>query len=271
MGADINARLMLISDTVMAFLQCDIYSEALEMSTSVNVINPFAMRNIKGYKTEKICPPPVLYLLHGISDDHTMWMRRTSIERYVMGLNITVVMPAAARSFYRDMEHGYKYFTYIAYELPEIIESMFKVSPAREDTFMAGFSMGGYGAYKIALSRPERYYAAASMSAPLDSRSTYDLYKDIRDVELIFGDNGPTDQDDLTYLAKNIKGSKPKLYQCCGIEDVFYKNNLKFIEEIAGLGFDHIYEEGPGEHTWDYWDENIKKVMDWLKSINNNI
>ena len=89
----------------MAFIQCDFFSEVLGFSCSMNVILPQ-----QTYKRKDI---PTLYLLHGLSDDHTIWMRRTSIERYVASMGLAVVMPAVHRSFYTDMAAGYRYLPFI--------------------------------------------------------------------------------------------------------------------------------------------------------------
>src|SRR5262249_36404389 len=111
---------------------------------------------------------PVLYLLHGMSDDHTVWQRRTSIERYVTRLNLAVVMPAVQRSFYTDTQTGQRYWTFISEEVPAVARAYFPLSELREETYVAGLSMGGYGAFKLALTYPERYAAAASLSGALD-------------------------------------------------------------------------------------------------------
>src|SRR5213080_4930690 len=113
-------------------------------------------------------PPPVLYLLHGLSDDDTIWLRRTSIERYVAPLGLAVVMPQVHRSFYTDQASGGNYWTFLSEELPELVGTLFRVSQRREDTFVAGLSMGGYGAVKWALRQPDRFAAAASLSGGLD-------------------------------------------------------------------------------------------------------
>ena len=142
----------------MALIQCDFYSEVLQLSTSMNVILPQPARSRY----------PVLYLLHGLSDDHTIWLRRTSIERFVDPLGLAVVMPAVHRSFYTDMAAGNRYWTFVGRELPALVRAFFPVSRRREDTFVAGLSMGGYGAFKLALSFPQRFAAAASLSGALD-------------------------------------------------------------------------------------------------------
>jgi S-formylglutathione hydrolase FrmB len=112
--------------------------------------------------------PPVLYLLHGMSDDHTAWLRYTSIERYAAAAGLAVVMPAAARSFYTDEAQGHAFWALVADELPEIVSSFFRVSTRPERTYVAGLSMGGYGAVKLALARPRQFAGAASLSGALD-------------------------------------------------------------------------------------------------------
>ena len=127
----------------MALIQCDFFSESLGFSTTMNVILPQPAR--ERYR--------VLYLLHGMSDDHTIWCRRTSIERYVDPLGLAVVMPAVHRGYYTDMAAGYRYWTFISEELPALARSFFPLSHKREDTFVAGLSMGGALALRLAEQR----------------------------------------------------------------------------------------------------------------------
>ena len=98
--------------------------------------------------------PPLLYLLHGLSDDATAWTRYTSIERYAQAYGLAVVMPQVQRSFYCDQVHGGRFWTFMTQELPEVVQRFFHVSSRREDTFVAGLSMGGFGAMKWALHEP---------------------------------------------------------------------------------------------------------------------
>jgi S-formylglutathione hydrolase FrmB len=214
---------------------------------------------------------PTLYLLHGLSDDHTIWQRRTSIERYVSDMGIAVVMPNVGRSFYTDMKHGYNYFTFISEELPEIARQFFPLSDKREDNFAAGLSMGGYGAFKLALRCPNKYAAAASLSGAVDMaiRVKSNEIQDTTELENIFGNLNSikNSENDLFYLAKNVSasnGPKPKLYQCCGTEDFLYEDNIKFKNFIEKTNLDYTYEEGPGIHEWKYWDDQIQKVLKWL-------
>lgn len=132
----------------MAHLRCEFFSESMGLSTSMTVILPQQTTGQIGM-TGQVGddPPPVLYLLHGLSDDDTIWLRRTSIERYVADRGLAVVMPAVHRSFYTDEVYGGKFWTFVSEELPALVSEFFRVSDRREDTFVAGLSMGGYGAF----------------------------------------------------------------------------------------------------------------------------
>ena len=155
----------------MAMIRCNYFSETLGLSTSMTVIVPQATKGqigMKGVATRE--RHPVLWLLHGGSDDDTIWMRRTSIERYVSELGLAVVMPQVQLSFYTDMAYGGKYGTFLMEELPQIARSLFPLSDAREENYVAGLSMGGYGAFKWALSKPDMFAAAAGLSTGI-SRS----------------------------------------------------------------------------------------------------
>ncbi len=247
----------------MALMQCSFTSEVLGIMASMNVIVP----QIPNRKEKKF---PVLYLLHGLSDDHTAWLRRTSIERYAELRELAVVMPAVNRSFYTDMKYGYRYGTFMSEELPSIVQSLFPISEKREDNFVAGLSMGGYGAMKLALGNPEKYAAAASLSGAVDLAGRYLSEEDILpDFDFIFESREKIkgSKDDLFYLAEQVaasEGLKPKIYQCCGTEDFLYEDNVRFRDFMKKLPFDYLYEEEHGVHEWSYWDKKIQNVLRWL-------
>jgi S-formylglutathione hydrolase FrmB len=257
----------------MALIQCDFFSEVLGLSTSMNVILPQAARGQIGVAAAaRSGPHPVLYLLHGLSDDHTIWCRRTSIERYVAPLGLAVVMPAVGRSFYTDQVHGLRYWTFVSEELPETVASLFPVSTERDETFVAGLSMGGYGAFKLALRQPERFAAAASLSGALDLSPRFQEERDearlgewadtFGDLEAVAGSD-----EDLTALAEKLAaahGPRPALYQWCGTEDFLHEDNVRFRDHARRLGLDLVYEEGPGGHEWACWDRQIRRVLEWL-------
>jgi putative tributyrin esterase len=256
----------------MALLDCHFFSQVLRLACTMSVILPDPVTSGDG-----ITPPPrshsypTLYLLHGMSDDHTTWQRRTSIERYVESLDLAVVMPAVQRSFYTDMHMGGRYWTFISQEVPALARHYFPLSEARDETYVAGLSMGGYGAFKLALTYPERYAAAASLSGALDvvrlTRS--EEAAGAGEFGYIFGAanalaHGP---NDLFYLAERLveqAGPRPALYQWCGTEDGLYADNVRFHQHTQALGLSVTYGEGPGGHEWSCWDEQIQRVLAWL-------
>lgn len=257
----------------MALYHCSNQSEILGVSVSYNVIVP-PKKYVKGGEPNS-GPLPVLYLLHGLSDNENTWIRNTSIERHLWQSNFICVTPNVGRSFYADMVHGYKYWTFITEELPFMIQSTFSISCKREDTFVAGLSMGGYGAFKIALNYPERIRAAASFSGCLDlaAHVTNPVSLPKYDFELVFGKNVKIDktENDLIYmLEKNANRSNmPSLYQSCGTEDFLYQDNKKFKNVAETNKYELYYEEEPATHEWGYWDRQINKAIAYFKKIRN--
>ncbi|MEV6595886.1 alpha/beta hydrolase family protein [Actinoplanes sp. NPDC051346] len=253
----------------MALIRCDFYSEALALATSMTVLLPQQASTQIGLSGRAGGEaPPVLYLLHGLTDDDTAWTRYTSIERYADAKGITVFMPQVHRSFYANERHGAKFWTFLTEELPEVVSSFFRVSTRREDTFVAGLSMGGYGAFKWALRQPERFAAAASLSGALDLAYLSEQDKRPHIVELmarVFGDRpvAGTD-DDLLQLLTDAGPELPALMLRCGIDDHLVAQNRRFVEACREQGVDLDAEFGPGEHEWGYWDAQIQSVLDWL-------
>jgi S-formylglutathione hydrolase FrmB len=256
----------------MILTEVRFFSETLTLGCTMQVLLP--QRSLKEAAGKPRKKMRTLYLLHGHSDDHTAWQRWTSIERYAEGLNLAVVMPAVHLSFYTDMVYGGKYLQFISEEVPAVVRDMFSLSPRRGDNFVAGLSMGGYGAFKLALTHPERYAAAASLSGAVDIREVVKAHGDpddktwLREMRNVFGDldKVPGSKHDLFTLARKAARSavRTRLYQCCGTEDQLYADNVRFRDAIRRLPLDLTYEEGPGEHAWAYWDKMIQSVLRWM-------
>ncbi len=257
----------------MALIHCEFFSDTLELNVGMNVILPQATAtHAHHHEGVSLDPPhPTLYLLHGLSDNHTGWLRQTSIERYASFKNLAVVMPDAHRSFYTDMKSGHNYWTFITQELPVLCRRFFSLSDRREDNFVAGLSMGGYGAFKWAFTNPQMFCAAASLSGALDrTKRMMASDKMAQEFANVFGDPAkyPGSENDLLHLASRLaEGSKPRpaLYQCCGTADVVYPENVSFRDHLRDLGLSAAYHEHPGEeHEWGYWDRMIQDVIEWL-------
>lgn len=253
----------------MALIHLSLYSDTLMMDSSVTIIFPQNCDRVLDENKPLFKPPyKVLYLLHGLKQNETSWSRMSSIERYVSQLPLVVVMPSVHRSFYTDQERGFPYFTYVADELPALMKEMFNISSRREDTFVAGLSMGGYGAFKLALSRPEQYGYAASLSGAVDLvglRSQFDDPATEAELENTFGDLDRVEDSghDLFALAKELGAIKPGLFISCGTEDYLYEGNIRFRDTFSE-SLSITYHEEEGAHTWDYWDRNIQRVLSWL-------
>lgn len=251
----------------MARLDVDFFSEALEVGASITVLLPqpvSAQVGLTGAAAESADGPPVLYLLHGLSDDHTAWTRYTSVERYAAEHGVAVVMPAVGRSFYANEVHGHAYWDFLADELPSVVGRFLRVSSRREDTFVAGLSMGGYGALKWALRRPERFAAAASLSGALDVaevRESPDLGGLWRRV---FGDGLAPSDDLFSLLDRADPETLPTLYVGCGTQDHLYRSTSRFADALRAKGIDARVELRPGDHEWGYWDEELRRVLAWL-------
>ena len=264
----------------MAIIECKFFSRELYRSVSVNVVLPLPDSGDDFFEGQTPLPGngkkyQVLYLLHGFSADHTDWARFSGIERYAQAKRLAVVMPSGDNSFYANLCHGGNYYNYIAKELPSVMEKLFPISGKAEDKFIAGLSMGGYGAYKIAMRNPDDYAAAASLSggmrivsgetAARPSGVPVDTFlREVYGAELQY--YNPEEEDLFVLLENAVKnGIKlPKLYQCCGTEDFIYPANVEFRDFAQNLGVELTYVEGPGVHNWDFWDPYIRKVLDWL-------
>lgn len=251
----------------MALFEMHAYSKSLGIQVTVNVIIP--QRSNTGEigvgGVEKSNSIKCLYLLHGLSDDQSIWLRRSSIERYAQESGICVVMPCGDRSFYTDMKYGGKYFTYISEELPALIHEFFDVSDRREDNFIAGLSMGGYGALKIGMRCCDRFSAAAGMSSVADIVASTSMFPSA--LVPVFGEELEVPEDeDLLKLAEqtNSNPNKPRIFMGVGTEDSLYKQNQTLRAKFESLDYDFTYRESKGAHEWGFWDEYIRYIICWL-------
>lgn len=253
----------------MACTEFHYYSRVLDIDVTVSVILP----EVKTMLEQDGKPLPTLYLLHGLSDDHTHWIRQTRLEFYARRYRLAIIMPCVNRSFYTDMKHGAKYFTFVNEELPKVMELYFPLSHEREERFAAGLSMGGYGAMKLGLLCPEKYAAVASLSGAVEMEADFfrhSVQKDdafLRELTDIFGPFEEFMQSDncLTRVAERLDPAKaPRMYMACGTADFLFDSNEDFVRRF-GEKFSIRYDTEEGAaHTWDFWDRQIEKVLAWL-------
>lgn len=238
---------------------CEIHlrsSNSLQRMTSAMVILPEGQPG----------PFPVFYLLHGLSDDHTVWTRRTSIERYVENLPMIVVMPNGGRSFYTDSKTctTAAYESYIVKDLLGFVDNTFQTVSSREGRVIGGLSMGGYGSLKLALKHPDLFCAAVSHSgaAGFASRGFSEDEEWGREWIPIFGKDPQGGDEDVFALAeKTDRSMLPALRIDCGVDDFLIEDNRLFHQHLEKLSIPHEYEEFSGEHNWAYWDIHVQEAI----------
>ena len=230
-------------------------------------------------------PYRVVYLLHGLHGNQGTWNDYTMLPYYSKEYNAIFVIPETGRSFYSDQKYGRKYFTFISEELPRISRRIFNISARREDTAVMGCSMGGYGALKLALSKPEQFgFCGAIASACIYLKPILDGLREDADsyrkrgaeeAEILTdlyaicgGDLEYLPENDITALVKNFPAGKPMptIYAACGTEDSLREENARFRDDMKNTAFDFTYEEWSGDHEWYFFNEALKKTLEfWYK------
>ncbi len=248
----------------MALIRMDHVPETVKINLPLNIIIPEPGR----IGDIPIRRRKVLYLLHGLSEDASAWQRYSSIEALAHAYGLVVVMPSAGRSFYIDQPNGQMYFTYLTEELPRYLSDVFDLTPRREDTFIAGTSMGGYGALKAAFWHPEQFSAAASFSGVLSLEVLNLDPNDMRKAEFayLFGDLEKirgSQNDPAVWLQKAAETPAvlPRLFIACGRQEDLYPLNLMFRDACQKLGVTIDYHEEDGNHNWLFWDAQIKRFL----------
>ena len=254
----------------MPWAQVHWRSEILAKQTTMQVLLPAVGRP----------PYATLYLLHGLSDDSTIWLRRSRIEAYVREWPLMVVMPDGYRGFYTDNEQGPPYARHFGEEMLEFVERNFPARPARGARAIGGLSMGGYGALRLALGYPEKFCSANSHSGAL-MRFNLDLSpREARrdpifrkhppefflEMRRVFGRRPMDTGHNLLLLIRRARRRHrrlPRMLIDCGTEDSLLEHNRRFHEDLQALKVPHTYREFPGGHDWDYWDLHVREALDF--------
>lgn len=271
----------------MAFFKGDVYSYVLGKMTPLNIYLPYDdNRRFLVNKSMR-----TLILLHGLGGNQSYWNRFSSVERYAQQNNLAIIMPDAGMSMYTDMSCGQKYATYIAVELKEIVNNLFRLNTDRENYFIAGLSMGGYGAVKLAMQYPEQFGKCASFSGafmignrnhleelsqwvdpgePDKYDENYEIAKDFYQGCMgAFGEKFRyREKDDLFLLTERVKGSHkelPKILMTCGTEDFVYDVNCKYCSLLDELKIPYQFHQWKGVHEWKFWDESIRDYISFFE------
>lgn len=239
----------------MAFATINYFSRSLQKASSFNIVFPDSL---------DVKPPwGVFYLLHGLSDDHSIWMRRTSIERYVEGKPLVVVMPDGGRGWYTNAQDGYNYEDDIIKDIIPLIDRTLPVKAERGGRAVGGLSMGGYGAVKLGLKHHDMFASVNSHSGAVGILDDPERVRGFgREFERIFGKAGAGGPEDPFAIAKSVDhGRLPALRLDCGTDDFLLKQNRDFHKHLESLHITHEYQEFPGGHDWNYWDTHVREAV----------
>lgn len=264
----------------MSIVTMNFESQYLKSNHEISIILPNKPRDICAKQFyESGNKYKVLWLLHGTYGDHTDWLRRTNIELYACEKDLIVVMPSALNSNYSNWDSsmmGFGMFDYLTEELMPLIYNWFPASSKREDNFIAGLSMGGRGTIKYAVNHPERFAAAAVLSAaPVDySKLTEEeLLQDDMFAQRLRGmvenagglESFVNSSENVWSIMDSLAGSGrlPRLLFACGTADTMIYENLKLFKEHAeksGINAEYWLLEGYG-HEWRFWDLAIQQAL----------
>lgn len=267
----------------MSVIRMNLLSKSLARQTNITLILPTMTYDEMVAGTEVYKPGmkyQLMYLLHGTHGDETDYLHFTSVVRYADEHKIAIVMPAGANADYADYRQGPKYFTWITQELPQVLSTLFPISTRREDTFVAGLSMGANGAMKIALTYPERFAAALMMSGAARSADNIKAFAKRRmdsnpalpDISDFYGDLAKFEGSDFDAYAlakRHVQAgvTLPKVFFTCGGDDTLaLQRSKQAADYLKKLGADVFFEEVPGyAHVWDFWDLSLRKAIEsWL-------
>ena len=261
----------------MAVLQVNFISDCLKRTVPMTVILPVDKLFGGAVETDEQEPFPTLYLLHGLLGNYTDWTAQTNIQALATEKNLAVVMPSGDNSFYVDSTiPNNDYGRFIGEELIHITRRMFPLSHKREDTFIGGFSMGGFGALRNGFKYHDTFGHIIALSSALN---IFELPADIPGRCLFhedgcFGDLEEARQTDknprialknlIQKVTSNLDAKCPKVYMACGLQDGLIEVNRSFRDLMQKTGMDVTYEETEGQHNWAFWNSQIPKVLDWL-------
>ncbi len=252
----------------MALLQLNYLSKALFREVPVNVILPIDRfdADTNEYLIKGDVKFKTLYLLHGLLGNYTDWVNQTRILKWAEEKNLAVVMPSGDNSFYfRSRTPWNDYETFIGEELVNMTRKMFPLSDKREDTFIAGLSMGGYGALRNGIVYSDTFSHIIGLSSAIhifedtSEEANIGLFDNLEEAS-------KTDLNPMIAVEEMLsaKRSVPRFYISCGRQDDLLKVNEAFRDFLLSKGIDVTWDEEDYGHEWDFWDSQIKKVLDWL-------
>jgi len=259
----------------MAHFSGSFLSETLQRKVPLTAVIPtrteMTHRNA-GNDKDYPKPIPAIYLLHGWDGSNDDWLVNARIAELARKYHIAFIMPAGENSFYLDHPNGNAYGQYIGEELVKASRELFPLSTKREDTWLAGLSMGGYGALRNGFKYSETFSKVAAFSSRILSKRDAPNNEPLEDhlinnhLKAIIQSDTLADlraDDDPYDLVINRK-QKQDLYLAVGFDDFLYDENKDFHHYLEEEGIEHGYHESAGGHDWDFWNKHIEKSVQWM-------
>lgn len=213
-----------------------------------------------------------LILLHGYNGDQNQWCKQSCVSALAEQHNLAVVMPSCGDGYYEDTQEDIPRF--VGEELVAYLRSVFPLSGSKDDLYIGGVSMGGFGALLIG----SKYYNTFGKIASFSGAFI------IPDV--VIGNPGVLGNADVNYFRKvfgdfeSLEGSRrdpvaetihaasqgclPALFLLCGTDDVLYQGNLKVVKVLRNAGIPVLWYDGTGGHQWPFWNDMLPHVIRWL-------
>ena len=244
----------------MASITLSFHSEALERTVPLRALLPL--------EDAPRVPMPAMYLLHGLYGSEQDWFQYTRVMLWARAKGLAVFCPAGENGFYvNQADTGEAYMRYVGEELPAFTRRLFPLSSRREDTFIAGLSMGGYGALNAGLTYPETFGKVAALSAALRPWKRMDkpqggCVQRPAYARALFGQD--TEPWNTLTLARQCGARAPELWLSCGAQDDLLEENIALVNGLRQAGIPAYFDQPPGAHNWDFWDREIQRVIDWL-------
>ncbi|MEW9052256.1 MAG: alpha/beta hydrolase-fold protein [Neobacillus sp.] len=250
----------------MSFITMNYFSPSMARSVKVHVILPFDLnlaQTTEPYKT--------LYFLPGFSAGATDIGTSINLVQQATYKGIAVVIPDGENSFYVDQpDRKANYRQYVGKELVEVTRRLFPLSDKREDTFIGGISMGGFGSLMLGMLHVENFSKILAMSPATE------LYKLIHPdlfpqefMDSIFGNEENYmknyDPANLFIQAKQSNGEIPDLFLCSGRQDeLVYEQDLRFVNTLKENKISVQYQEDDGGHDIIFWNKMLDSGVDFL-------
>jgi putative tributyrin esterase len=243
-------------------------------SRLINATLPYNVILPSGYRASATTRYPVLYLLHGWGGHYTDWLTRTNVADYAAQYRMIIVMPEGNDSWYVDGATGVndKYESYILKELMPDVDQRYRTIQSRYGRAVAGLSMGGYGAIKYGLKYPATFAFAGSISGAFGVTRYTEKEMPGSNWQPFLKTFGLVESEtrkanDVFEIARALTaaqiGALPYFYFDCGTEDAaqHFNSNRELSELFLAKKIPHEYRELPGNHSWQYWDQQIPVVL----------